>query len=388
MILPIDYSILQFIWWFLFGVLFLGFVVMDGFDLGVATLLPFIGKTDNERRVMINTIGPVWEGNQVWLILAAGAIFAAWPLIYSVLFSTLYIPLFFVLSTLIIRPLGFKFRSKINSQSWRFFWDKCLFISGLVPALSFGLVLGTFIEGLPFRFTEDMRIIFEGHPLTIVTPFSLISGVLWLCLLMTHGGIYLSIKTKDKVQMRSENFVKKLFFINFVMLSFWAISWNIFMKEYSVTDSTIGLLKKKVSATNYLLNDGAGGFLDFINATIHQTPHITYFIVVVAVLVLLSYLLMRAKKYGMTFILSGLTMASCIAYTGILRFPFILPSTIDPNHSLTVWDSSSSHLTLFIMLVAALIFVPIVLSYTSWVYYVLRGPVQEKDIIKNEKEVY
>ncbi len=174
----IDYDTLKLIWWLLLGVLLIGFAVTDGFDLGVGALLPFVARTDVERRVAINTIGPVWEGNQVWLILAGGAIFAAWPPLYAVSFSGFYLAMFLVLAALILRPVGFKYRSKRDDPRWRNTWDWALFIGGFVPALIFGVAVGNVLQGVPFRFNEDLRAFYEGSLFGLLNPFALLCGLL------------------------------------------------------------------------------------------------------------------------------------------------------------------------------------------------------------------
>src|SRR5579863_5185627 len=165
-----SYEILRLIWWALLGVLLIGFAIMDGFDLGAAILLPFVGRTDAERRVAINTVGPVWEGNQVWLILGGGAIFAAWPPLYAVAFSGFYLAMFLVLCALILRPAGFKYRSKVSNPAWRRVWDWALFVGGLVPALIFGVAFGNVLRGVPFRFDDTLRMTYEGTLFGLLNP--------------------------------------------------------------------------------------------------------------------------------------------------------------------------------------------------------------------------
>ena len=171
--IPLDYATLRLIWWLLLGILLIGFAVMDGFDLGVATLLPAVARTDEERRIVLNVIGPVWEGNQVWLILGGGAIFAAFPPLYAVSFSGFYIAMFLILVALILRPVGFKFRSKVPDPRWRAVWDWALFASGLVPSLVFGVAMGNVLLGVPFHFDDTLRVYYEGGLFGLLTPFAL-----------------------------------------------------------------------------------------------------------------------------------------------------------------------------------------------------------------------
>jgi cytochrome d ubiquinol oxidase subunit II len=199
----LDYEILRLIWWLLLGTLLIGFSVMDGFDLGAAMLLPFVARTDKERRLVINTIGPVWEGNQVWLILGAGAIFAAWPILYAVAFSGFYLAMFLALAALILRPVSFKFRSEIENPRWRTFWDYALFISGVVPALIFGVAVGNALRGVPFRFDDTLRMTYEGDLFGLLNPFALLCGLVSCAMLVMHGGAYLALKADQPVADRA-----------------------------------------------------------------------------------------------------------------------------------------------------------------------------------------
>src|ERR1700752_2900624 len=198
----LDYETLRLIWWALLGILLIGFAIMDGFDLGAAMLLPFVGKTDDERRVVINTVGPVWEGNQVWFILGGGAIFAAWPALYAVAFSGFYLAMFLVLAALIFRPVAFKFRSKLDDPRWRATWDTVLCIAGIVPSLIFGVAFGNVLVGAPFRLDDTMRMIYEGNLLGLLNPFALLCGLVSVTMLITHGAAWLSFKTEGAVAER------------------------------------------------------------------------------------------------------------------------------------------------------------------------------------------
>ena len=200
----IDYEILRVIWWLLLGVVLIGFAVTGGFDLGTGALLPFVAKTDLERRVVINSIGPVWEGNQVWLILGGGAIFAAWPPLYAVSFSGFYLAMFATLFALILRPVGFKYRSKRESTTWRSTWDWALFIGGFVPALIFGVAIGNVLQGVPFRFNDDLRIFYDGTTLfELLNPYAILCGLVSVAMLVMHGAAWLVLKTDGLVASRS-----------------------------------------------------------------------------------------------------------------------------------------------------------------------------------------
>ena len=203
MSIPLDYEILRLIWWLFLGVLLIGFAIMDGFDHGVAFLLPFVARTETERRVAINSIGPFWDGNQVWLLLGGGALFAAFPLIYAAAFSGFYIAMFLVLISLILRPVGFEFRNKIADPRWRAFWDYALFAGGLVPPLVFGVAFGNLLQGVPFRIDNDLRVLYEGSGLfELLNPFGLLCGLVSLAMLATHGAVYLTVKAEGPVKER------------------------------------------------------------------------------------------------------------------------------------------------------------------------------------------
>ena len=194
-----DYATLRMIWWVVLGVLLIGFAVTDGFDMGVGALLPFVAKTDAERRVAINTVGPIWEGNQVWFVLGGGAIFAAWPALYALSFSGFYLAMFLVLFALILRPVAFKYRSKRASAVWRRNWDWALFVGGAVPALIFGVAIGNTLQGVPFHFTDDLRPIYEGTLLGLLNPLALLCGLLSLAMLVMHGAAWLAFKADGSV---------------------------------------------------------------------------------------------------------------------------------------------------------------------------------------------
>src|SRR5450755_2278958 len=199
----LDYGTLRLIWWGLLGVLLIGFAVTDGFDMGVGALLPFVARTDTERRVAINTVGPVWEGNQVWFILGGGAIFAAWPTLYAVAFSGFYLAMFLILCALILRPVAFKFRSKVTDPTWRSIWDWALFVAGFVPSLVFGVAFGNVIVGVPFRFDDTMRMTYEGTLFGLLNPFALLCGLVSVTMLAMHGGAWLGMKAAEPVAARA-----------------------------------------------------------------------------------------------------------------------------------------------------------------------------------------
>jgi cytochrome bd ubiquinol oxidase subunit II len=378
----LDYEALRLIWWALLGILLIGFAVMDGFDLGVATLLPFVARTDGERRIVINTVGPVWEGNQVWLILGAGAIFAAWPPLYAVAFSGFYLAMFLALCALILRPVGFKFRSKIDNPTWRSVWDWALFVGGLVPALIFGVAFGNVLEGAPFRFDDTLRMTYEGNLFGLLNPFALLSGLVSVAMLTMHGGAYLALKAAGPVSARAAS-AAGLAAVALIVLFALAGVWVAFgLSGYAVSTAmphggpSDPLLK--------LVTRAPGAWLDNYGAY----PWMLAAPILAFAGAALTIALTRARRDGSALLASGVAVASVIATAGLSTFPFLLPSSLDPNASLTVWDASSSRLTLLIMLGVTLVFLPIILCYTAWVYRVLRGRVTAEYVERNSSSVY
>ncbi|MEN3389343.1 cytochrome d ubiquinol oxidase subunit II [Brucella melitensis] len=373
----LDYQTLRIIWWVLLGVLLIGFAAMDGFDLGVGTLLPFVARTDVERRVVINTIGPVWEGNQVWLILGGGAIFAAWPPLYAVSFSGFYLALFVILFALILRPVGFKFRSKRDGETWRNSWDWALFIGGFVPALIFGVAVGNVLQGVPFRLNGDLQIFYEGSFFGLLNPFALLCGILSVTMLTMHGAAWLVLKTDGVIQARARAYGSVAALLTVILyIVAGAISW-LWVSGYRITSAVVmdgpsNPLQKTVE-----LDHGAW-FANYANYPILLIAPALGILGALAVLATL-----RGGRELAPLLFGKLSIFGIISSVGVSMFPFILPSSIDPQSSLTVWDSSSSHQTLFIMLVVTVVFIPIIVAYTAWVYKVLWGKV-DKSMIEDE----
>jgi cytochrome bd ubiquinol oxidase subunit II len=377
----IDFDVLRVIWWVLLGVLLTGFALTDGFDLGVGTLLPFVGKTDVERRITINTVGPVWEGNQVWFILGGGAIFAAWPPLYAVSFSGFYLAMFVVLAALILRPVGFKYRSKRESAVWRSSWDWALFVGGAVPALIFGVAMGNVLLGAPFRFDADMRIFYDGNFFGLLNPFSLLAGVVSLSMLTMHGAAWLNLKADGAVQKRARaigSYAALVAIVTYGLAGVWlayGIGGYQITSEVAVGGPSNPMLKEAATSASWM-------------AAYSVRPWIAVAPVLGFAGAFLAFLGLRAGREVSTLLFSKLAIIGIISSVGLTMFPFILPSSIDPRASLTVWDSSSSKETLFVMLVVAVIFVPIILAYTAWVYKVLWGKVTERDILSSSDSVY
>ncbi len=370
----IDYETLRIIWWLLLGVLLIGFAVTDGFDLGVGTLLPFVAKTDTERRIAINSIGATWEGNQVWLILGGGAIFAAWPPLYAVSFSGFYLAMFAILFALILRPVAFKYRSKRDSAGWKAGWDWALFVGGFVPSLIFGVAVGNVLQGVPFRFDDDMRIYYEGSFFALLNPYALLCGLLSVAMLVMHGAAWLLVKTDGVVAKRARRFGIVAALAVMVLFALGGLFLWIDIDGYRIANAI-----DVAGPSNPLLKTvehSAGAWLG--NYDSHPWMMIAPALGFVGAAAALLAMLSRREVTVLLF--SKLAIFGIISTVGVSMFPFILPSSLDPRSSLTVWDASSSHLTLFIMLVVAVIFLPIVLAYTAWVYRVLWGKVDEATV--------
>jgi cytochrome d ubiquinol oxidase subunit II len=378
----IDYETLRIIWWLLLGVLLIGFAVTDGFDLGVGTLLPFVARTDTERRIAINSIGPTWEGNQVWLILGGGAIFAAWPPLYAVSFSGFYLAMFAILFALILRPVAFKYRSKREGAGWKAGWDWALFIGGFVPSLIFGVAVGNVLQGVPFRFDDDMRIYYEGSFFGLLNPYALLCGLLSVAMLTMHGAAWLQLKTSGDVAERARRYGSLAALATVVLFALGGLALWYGVDGYRITSQI-----NPIGPSNPLLKtvDHSAGawFANYGSYPWMMAAPISGFIGAIATL-----LSMLGRRELAPLLFGKLAIFGIISTVGVSMFPFLLPSSLDPRSSLTVWDASSSHMTLFVMLIAVLIFLPIILLYTTWVYRVLWGRVDAQAINDENGHAY
>ena len=376
-----DYMTLKLIWWLLVGVLLIGFAIMDGHDMGVGTLLPILGKDDTERRVMINTIAPHWDGNQVWFITAGGAIFAAWPFVYAIAFSGLYWALLLVLFALFFRPVGFEYRSKLPNPIWRKSWDWGLFAGSAVPALVFGVAFGNLFLGVPFRLDDTMRSFHSGSFWALLNPFALLFGITSLMLLTLQGATFLSHRTDGDLQVRAKktaSIVVVILLAAFSVAGFWVSRIDGYVIQ-SIPDvgTVLNPLMKEVGRA-----PGAW-FANYQKTPIlWAIPALAY---AAGAIVLVA---LRSGRTLLAFVGSSLTCVSVIVTAGVALFPFILPSSELPKASLTAWDATSSHVTLNVMLYVALIFTPIVVAYTGWAYRVMAGKVTRDFIVKNDKTLY
>jgi cytochrome d ubiquinol oxidase subunit II len=341
---------LQILWFALWGLLWAIYFMLDGFDLGVGILAPFIGKSEMEKRIVINTIGPVWDGNEVWLIAAGGVTFAAFPSTYAYMFSYLYAPLLIILFALIGRGVSFEFRGKIDSDSWRKTWDAALFLGSLIPALLFGVAFGNIFQGLPIDAPG-----YHGSLLALLNPYGLLAGALFLLLFLEHAAIWISVKTEGRLKDSSRSLAVKLW-------------WPLLL-------AAAGFLFFTAFATKLYAN---------------FTGHPAWFAVpAAAVLALLGIkILLSGKKYGAAFLSSCVTILT-VTFTGVVGlFPDLIPSSLDPKYSLTAFNSSASPYTLKIMTLVAAIFIPVVIAYQTWTYYIFKKPVTEKELSDQDSGAY
>ena len=335
------------VWFFLWGLLWAVFFMTDGFDFGVGTLYPFIARTDAERRVAINTLGPLWDGNEVWLITAGGVTFAAFPLVYAVMFSSLYSALMLILFALIVRGVSFEFRSKVEDPRWRKIWDGCIFVGSLLPGVLFGVAFANIFQGLPI----DRNGLLQGNLLTLLNPYGLLGGVLFLLLFMQHGALWLAYKTDGELHRRAATVADRIWPLVLIVAALFLVASAWATPLY----------------TNYL----AHPWLFVVPA------------LAVAALVAVRVLVAR-ETYFKAWLASAGTIVACTFFGLIGLFPNMFPSSIHPRFSLTAYNASSSPLTLKIMLVVVVVFIPVVLAYQIWAYHLFQNKVTEADLTGTE----
>jgi cytochrome d ubiquinol oxidase subunit II len=382
MIYLFDYATLKLVWWLIVGLLLVGFAVLDGMDFGIGTLLPFVARTDDERRVVLNTIGPTWEGNQVWLLTAAGAIFAAWPLAYAAAFSGFYIAMILTLFALFLRPVGFDYRSKVSDPRWRSAWDWGIFVGGTVPVLVFGIAFGNLFLGVPFHFDGEQRVFYTGSFAGLLNPFGLLAGAVSLALFSMHGALYLQLRTEAAVRSRAivaARIAGVLFVIAFATAGAW------------IGNGIEGYRIVAMPAENAAFVPLAKTVEKMPGAWLYNYAKHPW--TVTAPLAgfagaLLALLASWQRRPGLAFALSSVAVAGTVLTAGFALFPFILPSSSHFASSLTVWDAVSSKRTLQIMFWGAVIFVPLILAYTGWVYRVMRGTITESHVRERGHSLY
>ncbi|QJC34097.1 cytochrome d ubiquinol oxidase subunit II [Enterobacteriaceae endosymbiont of Donacia cinerea] len=379
----LNYEFLCLIWSIIISILITGFIITDGLDMGVGILLFIIGKNNLERRIMINTIAPHWDGNQVWLITTGGALFAAWPIVYATIFSHFYIAMILLLISLFLRPIGFEYRSKIKNKIWQKTCDIFISIGSIIPPAIIGIALGNILKGIPFYIDEYYHIYSKGHFLKLFNLSSIMISITTIILFINHAATYLQIRIKDFVINHRLNLILKIssiLLIIFFTLSF--INILFFIKGYKINT----LINQKTSIiykNNSILYEKKAWMNNFQN--------FKYLYLIPIISIILPFLIILAsiyKKKIITFIFSIFTIISMISTIGIIMFPFIIPSNIKYYQSLTIWNSTSSQLTLNIMLYVVIIFMPIVLTYTFWCYKKMFFYINKEEIKKKSDFFY
>ncbi len=366
----LDYATLRVIWWLLVGVLLIGFAIMDGFDLGLGATFRLIGRNDLERRALLEAIEPVWEGNQVWLVLGGGAVFAAWPLVYATSFAGLYLAMFLVLVALILRPVGFAYRDKLRDPRWRNTWDFALTLAGAVPSLLFGVAFANLFLGLPFHFDELYRVDNGGGLFSLLHPFALLGGVISLAMLVMHGNAYAAMKVGEPMASRARvvgSIAALVYLAAFLAGGLWLQSS---IDGFRIVGSVDHAGPSDPTTKTVIMV--AGAWL----TNYHLWPWMRLAPVVAMAAALTTLVILRLPRGRWTktaFAASCLVQGGTILTAGFSLFPFMLPSSTHPNQSLTVWDASSSAKTLWLMLAAVTVLLPVVIAYTAWVFRVLKG---------------
>lgn len=371
------YIVLKLAWWLLLGVLLTGIGAMVGMDMGVGALLRYVGRTDSERRVALNVIGPHWDGNQVWFILGGGAIFAAWPLVYATAFSGFYVVMLVLLWSMIVRPLGFEYRSKLSSPGWRSIWDATLFISGFVPMLVFGAAIGNVLQGVPFHFDWRLMSYYTGSFIDLFNPFAILCGLMSVALAVYMGGTCLASGAADPIGTRARRAAIAgglVALVVFTVAGFWVSAIDGFKLVAGPDPASAQTpLHQQVARA-------PGGLL----ANYGTYPMLWMLPALVYVAILTGVLSHLVRRPIVAWWLGVVAWIGVIGTVGAAMFPFIMPSSTNPSHSLTVWNSGSSLRTLAWMLGFTLVFMPIIVWYTSWAFWVMRGKVDVKHVESSE----
>lgn len=374
-----DYTTLKLIWWALLLLLLLGFVVLDGVDLGVAMLLPLVSKDDEDRRLVINSVGPVWEGNQVWLIAAAGALFAAWPLVYAAAFSVLYVPMVVLLLGLFLRPVGFDYRSKLADPVWRRWWDRALVTGGLLPTLILGAALALVMQGLPFRFDNALRL--HYGPFVLHAGFiAAVMGCVLLTLLL-HGASFLQGKVTGVPARRARGAAILLGPLS--SLLYLLCGWLLLGIPGYALGTALDTHMVLTPADKLVVPAPDGWLANYLS-------HPLLWLVPLGglLLPLVSSLAAWFIRPRLGVLASAFSCVAMLGSVAIALFPFVLPSSLDPASSLTLWDGTSSYRTLAIMLGVSMILLPVNLGYTVWVYRVVRGQLDRDHIRRHGHQLY
>ena len=376
----IDYAILKFIWWLFIAVLLAGFSIMDGQDMGVGTLLPFLGKTNSERRVMINSVAPHWDGNQVWLLTGAGGMFAAWPIAYSAAFSGFYWALLIVLFMLIFRPVAFDYRGKVDHSKWRALWDTALFLGSVVPPIICGVAFGNLLQGVPFRFDSAMRVAYEGSFFGLLNPFGLFCGIVSIAMIVMHGANFLALKSSGDLHGRAARTAAIFSAAPFVLFALGGAWVAAGVPGYPASGLDPAGIPNPLAKTVTVTGSWMQGLL--------AAPWLFVFPALGLAGAAGSALFSRSGAWIKAIVCSGVSLLGIVFTPFVTMFPFVMPSSADPASSLTLWDCTSSPLTLEVMLFVTLILLPLVRAYTSWAYSVMRGKVTTEYVEQNSHSLY
>jgi cytochrome d ubiquinol oxidase subunit II len=374
------YLVLKVVWWILLGVLLMGLAVMVGTDMGVGTILRFVGRSDDERRVALNIIGPHWDGNQVWFILGGGAIFAAWPLVYATAFSGLYIVMLVLLWSMIVRPLGFEYRSKLPSPRWRNGWDWCLFVSGFVPMLVFGAAIGNVLQGVPFHFDWRLTSFYTGSFVKLFNPFAILCGLLSVAMSVYMGATMIALRSDGALNERARWLALRAGMAAIVLFTVGGL-WVGTIEGYQLVRSPDPTAAQ--TPLHQAVERVGGRWLANFNA--HAVLWLVPVLGYVGILVGLRAL--RAGRAQLAWWSGALGWIGIIGTVGAAMFPFMMPSSSNPSHSLTVWNASSSARTLGWMLGFTIVFMPLIVWYTSWAFWVMRGKVSV-DHVRSSEHAY
>jgi cytochrome d ubiquinol oxidase subunit II len=366
------FLILKVTWWLLLGVLLAGLGTMVGMDMGVGASLRFLGRSDSERRAVLGMIGPHWDGNQVWFILGGGAIFAAWSTIYATAFSGLYIVMLVLLWSMIVRPLGFEYRNKLASSRWRSLWDYGLLLSGAVPMVIFGAAIGNMLLGVPFHFDWNMQSFYTGSFLDLFNPFALLCGLLALSLALYQAGAMVMGRGTSEIHARARKQTEMAAMAALVLFTVGGV-WTAQLPGFVITseiDPAVAVLPLHKTVA---MEAGAwlGNFRHWPWAW--TVPALAYLSLAIGTWAA------RRSASKLAWWMGASAWAGVIGTVGVAMFPFMMPSSSTPDHSLTVWDASAGERTLAWMLVFTIVFLPIVISYTSWCFWVMRGKVVPED---------